>query len=63
MAAARVIKVGSHNRAWAGLATTAGLRRCGRRYALTFHCSNGLLKPWNPALLGGLGSAGSPAIA
>jgi hypothetical protein len=48
MADARVIKVGSRNRACAGLATTAGLRRCGRRYALTFHCSNGLLKPLDP---------------
>jgi hypothetical protein len=45
MADARVIKVGSHHRACAGLALTAGLRRCGCRYALTFHCSNGLLKP------------------
>jgi hypothetical protein len=63
MADARVIKVGSRNRACAGLATTPGLRRCGRRYALTFHCSNGLLKPLEPRAPRGLGSAGSPAIA
>jgi len=43
---------------------TAGSRRRGRRYALTFHCSNGLLKPLEPpTLLGGLGSAGYPAVA
>ena len=54
MADARVIKISSRNSARAGLAMTAGFRRCGRCYALTFHCSNGLLKPWNPpALLGG----------
>jgi hypothetical protein len=54
MADARVIKVSSHNSACAGLAMTAGFRRGGRCYALTFHCSNGLLKPLEPpALLGG----------
>jgi hypothetical protein len=58
MADARVIKVGSRNSACAGLAMSAGFRRWGRRYALTFHCSNGLLKPWNPRspLVGRLGS-------
>lgn len=56
MADARVIKVGSHNSAYAGLAMPAGFRRCGRRHTLTFHCSNGLLKPLEPpALLGGTG--------
>jgi len=55
MADARVIKVGSRNRACAGLAMTAGFRRRGRRYALTFHCSNGLLKPLGtPRSSGGL---------
>jgi hypothetical protein len=48
MADARVIKVSSRDRACAGLAVAAGLRRCGRRYALTFHRSNGLLKPLEP---------------
>ena len=48
MADARVVKVGSRNRARAGLAITAGFRRRGRRYALTFHYSNGLLKPLEP---------------
>ena len=50
MAYARVIKVGSRDNACAGLAMSAGFRRWGRRYALTFHCSNGLLKPWNHVL-------------
>ena len=64
MADARVIEVGSHNRACTGLAMSAGSRRRGRRYALTFHCSNGLLKPLEPpTLLGGLGSAGYPTVA
>ena len=48
MANARVMKVGSRNSACAGLAMLAGFRRCGRRYTLTFHRSNGLLNPWNP---------------
>ena len=48
MADARVIKVGSHDSACAGLAMPAGIRRCGRRHTLTFHCSNGLLKPLEP---------------
>jgi hypothetical protein len=56
MADARVIKVGSRNSASAGLAMPAGFRRCGRRHTLTFHCSNGLLKPLEPpALFGGTG--------
>jgi hypothetical protein len=65
MADARVIKVSSHESACAGLAMTAGFRRCGRCYALTFHCSNGLLNPWNPPRSpGGLGSTGGyPAVA
>ncbi len=65
MAHARVIKVGSHNSARAGLAMPAGFRGCGRRHTLTFHCSNGLLKPLEPpALLGGTGILpGSPAVA
>ena len=64
MADARVIKAGRHDSARAGLAITAGFRRCGRRHTLTFHCSNGLLKPLEPpTLLGGLGSTGSPAVA
>ena len=65
MADARVIEVSSHNSACAGLALTAGFRRCGRCYALTFHSSNGLLKPLEPpALLGGPGPyRGSPAVA
>jgi hypothetical protein len=45
---ARVIKVGSRDCACAGLAMSAGFRRCGRCHALTFHCSNGLLNPWDP---------------
>ncbi len=64
MADARVIKVGSRNSACAGLALPTSFRRCGRRHALTFHCSNGLLKPLEPpALLGGLGPTGFPAVA
>ena len=56
MAHARVIKVGSHDSTCAGLAVPAGFRGCGRRHTLTFHCSNGLLKPLEPpALLGGTG--------
>ena len=56
MADARVIEVGSHDSACAGLAMPTGFRRCGRRHTLTFHCSNGLLKPLEPpALLGGTG--------
>jgi hypothetical protein len=43
---------------------TADFRRRGCRHALTFHCSNGLLKPLEPpTLLGGPGSTGSPAVA
>jgi len=53
MADARVIKVGSHNSARAGLAMPAGFRGCGRRHTLTFHCSNGLLKPLEPPALPG----------
>ena len=54
MADARVFKIGSRNSAYAGLAMPAGFRRCGRRHTLTFHRSNGLLKPLEPpALLGG----------
>jgi hypothetical protein len=54
MADARVIKVGRHDSAYAGLAMPPGFRRGGRRYTLTFHCSNGLLKPLEPpAFLGG----------
>jgi len=45
---ARVIKLSSHNSSCAGLTVPAGLRRCGRCYALTFHDSNGLLKPLIP---------------
>jgi hypothetical protein len=43
----------------------AGFRRCGRRHTLTFHCSNGLLKPLEPpALFGGTGVLpGLPAVA
>ena len=65
MADARVIKVGSHNSARAGLARTTGFRRCGRRYALTFHCSNGLLKPLEPPTLlrGDWILPGFPAVA
>jgi hypothetical protein len=56
MADARVIKAGRHDSACSGLAITAGFRRCGRRHTLTFHCSNGLLKPLEPpTLLGGTG--------
>jgi hypothetical protein len=56
MADARVFKVGSRNSAYAGLAMPTGFRRCGRRHTLTFHRSNGLLKPLEPpALLGGIG--------
>ena len=59
MADARVIKASSRNSACAGLAMTAGFRRRGRRYALTFHCSNGLLKPLGlPGLLRDQGSTG-----
>ena len=62
MADARVIKAGRHDSA--GLAIAAGFRRCGRRHTLTFHCSNGLLKPLEPPRSsGGLGSTGSPAVA
>ena len=46
MADGRVIKVGSHD--CAGLAMPAGFSCCGRRHTLTFHCSNGLLKPLEP---------------
>ena len=46
-ARARVIKLSSRNGTPAGLALPVGWRRCGRCYALTFHCSNGLLKPRN----------------
>lgn len=65
MADARVIKVGRHNSACAGLAMPAGFRRCGRRHTLTFHCSNGLLKPLEPpALLGGdRRPTGAPIVA
>lgn len=65
MADARVIKVGRHNSACAGLAMPAGFRRCGRRHTLTFHCSNGLLKPLEPpALLGGnWRPTGAPVVA
>jgi hypothetical protein len=64
MADARVIKVGSHNSARAGLAMPTGFRRYGRRHTLTFHRSNGLLKPLEPPRSsGGLASAGSPAVA
>jgi hypothetical protein len=55
MSDARVIKIGSRNSACAGLAMSAGFRRCGRRYALNFHCSNGLLNPWNPRAPRGTG--------
>ena len=61
MADARVIKVGSRDSACAGLAMSAGIRRCGRCHALTFHCSNGLLKPLEPpAFLGGTGVLPGP---
>ena len=65
MADARVIEVGSHDSACAGLAMPTGFRRCGRRHTLTFHCSNGLLKPLEPpALFGGTGVLpGLPAVA
>jgi hypothetical protein len=65
MADARVIKIGSRNNARASLAMTTGFRRCGRRYALTFHCSNGLLKTLGtPTLLRGEWVLpGSPAVA
>jgi hypothetical protein len=65
MADARVIKVGRHNSAGAGLAMPPGFRRGGRRHTLTFHCSNGLLKPLEPpALLGGTGVLlGAPVVA
>jgi len=63
MAAARVIKVGRHNSTCAGLAMPTGFRRCGRRHTLTFHCSNGLLKPLEPpALLGGTGALPGPPV-
>jgi hypothetical protein len=56
MTNARVINVSSNDSAGAGLAMPTGFRRCGRRHTLTFHCSNGLLKPLEPpALLGGTG--------
>jgi len=55
MADGRVIKVGSRNSAHAGLAVPAGFRRCGRRHALTFHRSNGLLNPWSPRAPRGTG--------
>jgi hypothetical protein len=65
MADARVIKVGRHNSACARLAMPAGFRRCGRRHTLTFHRSNGLLKPLEPpALLGGdWRPTGAPVVA
>lgn len=64
MADARVIKVGSRNSAHAGLAVPAGFRRCGRRHALTFHRSNGLLNPWSPPRSSGdWVLPGSPAVA
>jgi len=65
MADARVIKVSRHNSACARLAMPAGFRRCGRRHTLTFHCSNGLLKPLEPpALLGGdWRPTGAPVVA
>ena len=59
VAHARVIKLSSRNSTPAGLAIPVGCRRCGRCHALTFHCSNGLLKPLGlPGLLRDQGSTG-----